>query len=216
MVALRLLEVLRDQDLPLEILEDENPTRTMPRRFGLSDVVERRIRTYRDDVRSGLKLTDEEVRDLLRLVIRRPDASVVFRKVGRHLATTGRGGRWTRMLPLGTRYALARSRARRELKRLFGRHIGGFARGSFSIEGRSLLFVESDPGGDACNLLSGFCEEVLEQTAGGKAELVHTLCQARGDAVCRWDASVLATVSGMALVTDEDDSDDGNADGVVV
>ena len=51
------LEVMRDMDLPVEVLEDEDPTRTMPRRFGLSDVVERQIRTYRDDVKKRVKLT---------------------------------------------------------------------------------------------------------------------------------------------------------------
>ena len=43
-VALRLLEVMRDMDLPIELLGDENPKLTIPRRFGLSDVVERQIR----------------------------------------------------------------------------------------------------------------------------------------------------------------------------
>ena len=42
-VALRLLEVMRDMDLPTELLGDENLTLTIPRRFGLSDVVERQI-----------------------------------------------------------------------------------------------------------------------------------------------------------------------------
>ena len=60
-VALRVLEVMRDLDLPQEILEDEDPTRTLPRRFGLSDVVDRQIRTYRDDVRRRVRLADAEV-----------------------------------------------------------------------------------------------------------------------------------------------------------
>ena len=196
LVALRLLEVLKDQDLPGEILEDEDPTQTMPRRFGLSDVVDRQIRTYRDDVRKGIRLTDAEVRDLFRFVIRRPDGEDVFQHVGRLLATVSRPTRWTRLIPLSARYAVARARARRKLKRLFGRQVGGFGRGPFSIEGRSLFFVESDPGGAACHLMSGFCQEILEYTGGGKATVTHSLCQARGDPICRWESTFVPTVMG--------------------
>ena len=188
-VALRLLEVMRDVDLPLEILEDEDPTRTMPRRLGLSDVVERQIRTYKDDARRRVRLTDDEIRGLFRLVLRRPDGEEVFQKAGRLLANGGRGA-WRRLLPRRARFALARMRTSRRLRKLFGRAIGGFGRGAFVIEGRALFFIECDPGGDACHLLSGFCQQTLEQTLGGAATVTHTLCQSRGDSLCRWEAEV--------------------------
>jgi len=190
-VALRLLEVIRDRDLPGEILEDEDPSRTMPRRFGLSDVVERQIRSYKADVRKGVRLTDAEVRDLFRFVIRRPDGDQIFEQVGRLLAERDRRGRLARILPRRAKFALARSVARRRLKRLFGRSVGGFGRGSFIIEGTSLLFIQSDPGGDACNLLSGFCSEIIEQILGGTVRVSHTQCQSRGDPLCRWEAEIV-------------------------
>ena len=59
------------------------------------------------------------------------------------------------------------------------------------IEGRALLFIDSDPGGDACYLLSGFAEAVLEQTLGGRAEVRHTHCQSRGHDVCRWEGGMV-------------------------
>jgi hypothetical protein len=189
-VALRLLEVMRDLDLPQEILEDEDPTQTMPRRLGLSDVVERQIRTYKDDVRRRVRLGDQEIRGLFRLVIRRPDGERVFHRAGRLLATGSRALGWRRLMPRRARFALARARTARSLKRLFGRPIGGFARGAFAIEGRALFFIECDPGGDACHLLSGFCQETLEHAIGGAATVEHTQCQSRGDAVCRWEAQV--------------------------
>ena len=195
LVALRLLEALRDQDLPVELLEDEDPSRTMPRRFGLSDVVERQIRTFKADARRGTRLTDEQVGDLFRFVIRRPDGKEVFQNVGRSLVASGRSPRWTRWLPARTRHAIARSRARRQLRRLFGRNLGGFARGPFIIEGRSLFFVESDPGGDACHLLSGFSAAVIEGVSGVPTPVEHTLCQARGDSVCRWEALAVDSVA---------------------
>lgn len=190
-VALRLLEVLRDMDLPGEVLEDEDPTQTMPRRFGLSDVVERQIRTYKDDVRRRARLTDEEVQGLFRFVIRRPDGPQVFHQVGRLLAGQDRPARWVRVLPRGLQFRLARRRTRRALKRLFGRPVGGFVRAPFAIEGRSLLFIESDPGGDACFLLSGFCEEMLEQILGGSAQVTHSHCQGRGHDRCRWEGEIV-------------------------
>ncbi len=190
-VALRLLEAMRDMDLPLELLEDEDPTQTIPRRFGLSDVVDRQIRTYKEDVRKRVRLTDEEVEALFRFVIRRPDSPAVFHRVGRLLAERQRPSRWVRLLPRAAQFAVARSRARKMLKRLFGRSLGGFGRGSFVVEGRSLLFVEIDPGGDACHLLSGFGEEILERTVGGAARVRHSLCQARGDELCRWEGDLV-------------------------
>ena len=210
LVALRLLEVLRDVDLPGEILEDEDPTQTMPRRFGLSDVVERQIRTYREDARKRARLTDDEVKGLFRFVIRRPDGALVFHQVGRLLAEEDRPTRWVRMLPRALQLRKARARARRSLKKLFGRPVGGFGRAPFALEGRNLLFIESDPGGDACHLLSGFCEEVLEQTLGGSARVTHTLCQARGNDMCRWEGELVeapASVSEMAKRHEDDEAD---------
>jgi hypothetical protein len=118
--------------------------------------------------------------------------------VGRLLANTDRSKRWIRLLPVGLQFRMARSRARRTLKRLFGRHVGGFGRAPFVIEGRSLLFIESDPGGDACFLLSGFAQEILEQTLGGTARIVHTLCQGRGDDLCRWEGELVEAAATVA------------------
>jgi hypothetical protein len=182
---------MRDMDLPGEILEEEDPARTIPRRFGLSDVVERQIRTHRDDVRKRVRVTDEEISGLFRFVIRRPDSPQVFHRVGRLLADVDRPARWARLLPRSMRFRAARRRARRTLKKLFGRHIGGFGRAPFVIEGRTHLFIEADPGGDACALLSGFAEEVLEQTLGGSARVTHALCQGRGDDLCRWEGTIV-------------------------
>ncbi len=190
---------MRDRDLPGEILEDEDPTQTIPRRFGLSDVVERQIRTYKGDAKKRVRLSDAEVGDLFRFVIRRPDGDQVFEQVGRLLAASERARRLTRMLPRRAQFALARSAAKRRLNRLFGRTVGGFGRGPFVIEGRSLFFISHDPGGDACHLLSGFCSEVIEQTIGGTVRVDHTHCQSRGDELCRWHAEVVEESATLAL-----------------
>lgn len=195
-------------DLPGEILEDEDPTRTIPRRFGLSDVVERQIRTHREDVRKRVRLTEEDIRGLFRFVIRRPDGAQVFDRAGRLLAETERPGRLVRILPQGLRFAAARRRARRRLKKLFGRTIGGFGRAPFVIEGRNLLFIDADPGGDACHLISGFSEEILSQTMGGPAEVGHALCQGRGDDLCRWEGRLIDGPVTLDLQPSPDDGDE--------
>jgi hypothetical protein len=114
-----------------------------------------------------------------------------------------------RVLPVRLKFRRARSAARKRLKRLFGRPIGGFGAAQFSIEGRVLIFIESDPGGDACNLLSGFCQEILESTFGGTAEIRHTLCQGRGDDLCRWEGTLVEPRATVSTVPAEDDDEEG-------
>jgi hypothetical protein len=185
-------------DLPPEVLEDEDTTQTIPRRFGLSDVVERQIRKYKNDVRQRARLSDDEVHGLFRFVIRRPDGAEVFHEVGRLLAGGDRRRHWLRLFPVGLQFRAARSVARRRLKKLFGRQVGGFGRAQFVIEGRALLFIESDPGGDACHLLSGFTQEVLEQMFGGSAGVIHSKCQSRGDDLCRWEGALVEAPATLA------------------
>ena len=203
-VALTVLEVIRDQDLPSEVLVDEDPSVTMPRRLGLSEVVEQQIRRYRDDVRKGDRASDEEIRDLFRLVIRRPDSEEVFFEAGRRLALGGEDesapvGGWRRFLPGGLAYALARRRVGKRLRALFGRRIGGYGPGPFTMEGRALLFIQSDPGGEACLFLSGFCQAALRRSTGREVVVLHESCQARGQETCRWTA----TEAGKSEAADE-------------
>ncbi len=184
-VALTFLEVIRAHDRPSEVFEEEDTSVTMPRRLGLSDVVERQIRSYQDETKRGRKISDEEFGNLVRLVIKRPDSEDVFFECGRRLANK-QNDRRTRFTPRRLALALARRRVRRRLKALFGRRLGGFARGGFTLEGRALLFMQSDPGGDACGLVSGLCSAVLSATIHGAPAVDHLACEARGDAFCRW------------------------------
>lgn len=192
--GLTLLEVLRSQDRPEEVLQDEDVSVTMPRRLGLSEVVERQIRNYQEAVRRRRRMTDDEMRDLVRLVVRRPDAEDVFRAAGFKLAATEGPARdvpgpLRRLVPRGVSFALARREVRRRFTKLFGRRIGGFAPGPFALEGRSLVFIESDPGGDACHFVSGFCQSVIDRRVGGGYRVIHAQCQSRGDDTCRWTVS---------------------------
>lgn len=189
-VALALLEVIQQQDHPTEVFEDENLAQTMPRRLGLSEVVERQVRMYRENARR--KLTDSELAELMKLVLKRPDSPEVFFEVGGRLAEgTGSG---IRMWPRGIRLFLLKRRISRRLSRLFGRPIGAFGSGAFTLEGSALPFVQVDPGGDACHLVAGFCQRSLRDALGMEVLVVEQACQTRGDHLCRW--SMVDSTSG--------------------
>ena len=184
LVALTLLKVIQASDRPFEVFEEEDTSITMPRRLGLSDVVERQIRNYQEQTKRGHKISDEEFGDLVRLVVRRPDARAVFLECGTRLA--GKPRRQPRLLPRRVALALAKRRVRRRLQALFGRRIGGFADGGFVLEGRALLFIQSDPEGDACALVSGLCSATLGGSIQDPPSIAHIACEAHGEAYCRW------------------------------
>lgn len=185
-LALAILEVLQAQDTPVEVLEDENPSETMPRRLGLSGVVDRQVRLYREEAKRGGRITDGQFQDLVQLVTRRPDAPEIFWQVGRRMSDAGDQTLLSRLLPESLRHARLRRRVRRRFKRVFGRSIGSFAPGPFSLEGRGLLFTRHAPRGEACYLASGLCQSLVEEVLGEEYHAVHDRCEARGDTMCRW------------------------------
>lgn len=187
-VGLTLLEVIRRQDLPEEILEAEDPSITMPRRLGLSEVIDRQIRMYREEVRRGGRMTDEEVEALIRLVLRRQDSRGVLFRVGRILAGENGGGttRLTSLLPVAANFALARRAVSRRLRKLFGRRLGAFTESPFTLEARQHLLIHSDPGGDACHVVTGLAESLVQRHVGGGCRVAHDQCLGRNDPVCRW------------------------------
>lgn len=187
-VGLTLLEVLRTQDLPSEVLESEDPSVTMPRRLGLSDVIDRRIRAYREEVRRRGRMSDEELGDLIRLVVRRPDSAEVLYRAG-CLLSGGKGresGSLGGFLPTPVRFALARRAVSQRLRRLLGRRLGTFGTGPFTMESRENVLIQSDPSGDACHLVTGLAESILRRRIGPRSRLAHDKCKARQDPMCRW------------------------------
>ena len=187
-VALALLEGVRDHDRPGELLDDENVAVTMPRRFGLSGVVDAQIRRYEREARRGHRIPEPEFRDLIRLVSRRPDAEGVLRDVGRSLTAAAKP-RWRRILPDRLALDLARKRIRRRFKTLFGSHFLLTPRGSRDLEAADDLLFEEDPRGTACALVTGLAQAVLEAYGSVPRRVVHTSCRARGDDRCRWGIS---------------------------
>lgn len=197
-VALSLLEVIRARDLPTEILAAEDPAQTMPRRLGLSSVVDLQIRRFSEQVRKRERITDEEARDLFHLVLRRPDAEEVFFQAGELLAGKDEPLKGVkRVYPERLRFSLARRQVRRRIRSLFGRSVGGLAHGPFTLEARGHFFLDMDPGGDACHLLTGFAQTVLERYLRRDVCVSHSACQARRDELCRWVVMDKALKEGL-------------------
>jgi hypothetical protein len=189
-VALSLLEVIRARDLPTEILESEDPSQTMPRRLGLSGVVDVQIRRLREQDRRRERITLEQARDLFHLVLRRPDSEEVFFQAGERLAGKIEPlGGISRLYPRRVLYSLARKQVRKRIRALFSRPVGGFAHGPFTLEARGHFLLDMDPGGDACNLLSGLAQAILRKYLRREVVVSHPSCQALKHELCRWTAS---------------------------
>ena len=189
-VGLSLLEVIRTLDLPTEILAAEDPTQTMPRRLGLSDVVDQQIRLFKEQVRKKERITDQQAQDLFHLVLRRPDSEEAFLQAGELLEPDTRSpGGLRRLSGEKALYSLSRRQTRRRIKTLFGRDIGGFAHGSFTLEAQGHFLLDLDPGGDACALITGLAQSILSRNFRRPVEVRHTSCEARKQDVCRWIAS---------------------------
>lgn len=184
-VALSLLEALRTVDSPGEKLENEVVARTIPRRLGLSEVVERQIELYREHARRGRKLSDEEMAAFTRLVKKRPDARKVFFEMGVKLAEEHMPARkWWQ--PRVLRFRMVRRATARTLRKLFGQRVGGFVSGTFSLEVSVSPLVQLDASGDACALVTGFCQRAVRKGVGGDLKVVKLSCETQGDRVCKW------------------------------
>ena len=189
-VGLSLMEVIRALDLPAEVLAAEDPTQTMPRRLGLSEVVDQQIRFFRDQVRKKARITDQETQALFHLVLRRPDSEEAFLHSGELLVGNTKAPRGLgRLSSEKGLFSSSRRQIRRRLRTLFGRHIGGFAHGSFNLEATGHFLLDLDPGGDACALVTGLSQAILSRNLRRQVQVTHTSCEGRKHELCRWVVS---------------------------
>jgi len=162
----------------------------MPRRLGLSDVVEQQIRLFREQGRKGERITDQQAHDLFHLVLRRPDSEEAFLQAGELLAGSGHRPKWIRRFSREKAlYALSRRQTRKLIRSLFGRHLGAFAHGPFTLEAKGHFLLDMDPGGDACGLVTGLSQAILSRNLRRRLEVRHTSCEARKQDLCRWVVS---------------------------
>jgi hypothetical protein len=194
-VALVLLETLKSADRPGEVLDDENVTLTIPRRLGLSGVVEAQIQRFRQEARLRGRISEQEILDLLRLVTRRPDSQDVFVQIGSSLTAASDAPHWRRVLPRRIAFGMARRRVVRRLRVLFGGAVVTGAGSPFVLENVDDFLMRADPGGEACGLVTGLSQAVLG-VAGVEGEVRHVSCLGRGDDGCRWEAATEVVSDG--------------------
>jgi hypothetical protein len=190
-IALVLLETLREVDTPQDVLEDESFRISLPRRLGLSDVIDRQMRRYVDMRRRRQQLEASEFLDLLRLVARRPDARRVFEAAGARLGSDY-AARMPRAAGLARRWAPVALRwwsLMRHLRRVAAALSPGSAihadprEASLSLDG--CLTAAADDSGSACEIVTSAFLACLEGLGDG-GEVHHPACESRGNEVCRW------------------------------
>ena len=180
------------------MLEEEDVTTSLPRRLGLSDVVGVQIRRFQAEVKQNRLQAPEPVMDLMRLVIRRPDAEEIFREAGRRVARHfwERRAAAVRTLVRVAPHSLARIAASRAARRMLRRIAGGrkFSVGRWPVELRiqTPLTVQADPGGAACSFYAGAFAELMQFYTGRSYRVRHAECETRLGGECRWTVEVEA------------------------
>ncbi|HEX6133752.1 MAG TPA: hypothetical protein VFZ24_07310 [Longimicrobiales bacterium] len=191
---LALLESVRAHDRPGEILEDEDVSISLPRRLGLTGVIETQIFRYEAAEKAGRSVRIDEVLNLVRLVMRRPDYEPILRETGQRMARfyyKRAPGLWTRILHRGPerlRLAAARRTTARALRHLqIGDRIDALA--PFTLRIDNCTAARLDDGGAGCTIVTGLVEEQLLMSTGKPRRVRHTCCLARGDGRCEWTLS---------------------------
>lgn len=195
LIPLSLLEALRNLDTPVEDGMDELAEEIAVRRLGLSPTVAAQIQRYRQSAERGGKVDSDEVLSVLRLVGRRPDASLIFADAGRRAARYAARARGASSL------TLARMSPRGVARRIVLRSVTRLARTFFDgevsdqspdVEVRmgSSLSIVALPGGEACLFYGSAYLELLRGLTGFEGALLHESCLARGQDACLWRTAV--------------------------
>lgn len=192
-LPLAILESIRQHDRPSEVLEDEDLAASLPRRLGLTGVVESQIHRYRIAKKRRERISYSEVGDLLKLVLRRPDCEPILREAGHTIAQQHGRKPFYRMATIGRILpdALATRLAAASLRRLL-RRIGGGAplrvtRKPLRVEMTNPVSASVDRYGIACILYSAAIEEAARLALGDRPGVDHVRCEAREDEVCVWE-----------------------------
>lgn len=187
-----LLEATRSHDRPGEVLEDEDLSVSLPRRFGLSEVVETQIQRYE----ARKRIPVEEFVPLLKLVLRRPDAEAILRETGarvaaRHFEKVPAGiVSIVRILPRALGFVFVARSARKLLRNTTGStHVDVHAKPLVArVHQPQTALLE--PPGVACALYGSAFEELAKLYVGKKAAVAHTKCVINGGSVCEWSVDV--------------------------
>lgn len=198
-LPLALLESVRAHDRPREVLEDEDLAASLPRRLGLTGVIEAQIRRYREATRRGREVPVDEVVDLIRLVLRRPDADPILREAGIQLAERQfkrlppPSASLIGVLPRAARKALLKRAGKRLLKRIAGPariHLDDWPERARVTDS---MLVGIEPGRSACTLYAAALEHLITLYLGQRAQATHIRCAEHAHDSCEWALEMLPT-----------------------
>ena len=194
-LPLAILQAMRHLDSPRDEEAAEYVDELLKKRLGLSDTVAAQIARYELVALRDEPVSAEELEQILRLVGRRTDASLVFADGGRRAARRA----LTRLSP-PTRWAARR--LPRFLRRLVGyraarRCAADVFAASLSRVGRGAGFVIADPpsvratpDGAACGFYAAAFAELLRELVDFDGGVLHPSCRARGEGRCEWRSTV--------------------------
>src|SRR5690606_38083946 len=123
--------------------------------------------------------------DLMRLVVRRPDAAEIFREAGRRMARHHWAQRAAamrgvlRVMPNPIPRVAARRAARRMFRQVVGDSKLSVGRWPVEIRLRNPLSARADPNGAACDFYAGAFAEIMELHTKRTYRVVHSDCAAR-------------------------------------
>lgn len=168
---------------------DELAPEIVAKRLGLSSTVAAQIARYRSVAeREGTVPRDEAV-SVLRLVGRRPDASLVFadggRRVARHAARRVSGNAIAKVAPGGVGRRLANRAARAAARETLGAELR-FPAGAAEARMAEPLSILAWPAGEACEFYAAALTELLRLLTGFEGMMRHETCRGRGDSACVW------------------------------
>lgn len=191
-VALALLESLRSTDTPVETLGDEDLQRSLPRRLGLSTAVADQIQRTEELARTNGSLPARAIVDLFSLVGRRPDADAVFAGAGRWLAARqlkrGPRPRLLGILPLPRfiRHWRALRATRKVARRVSPISTIRIERKPPALVLENNIATFATDSRDGCELLLAVFRAALHAVSNRPREVVHPMCESRGDDCCVW------------------------------
>jgi len=180
---------MRAHDRPDEVLEDEDLTASLPRRLGLTGVIDTQIRRYQG---SDRPVAMEEFVSLVRLVLKRPDAAAILRQTGETMARRQFDrlpGTYIRVLRALPR-AILRKSWKRSVRRMFKGMVGEATvetvKKPLMVRITNSELANLEPAGAACVLYEGAIDELLALYAGTRGIVLPAHCAALGGTVCEW------------------------------
>lgn len=191
-LAVELLEATRSHDRPSEVLEDEDFSESLPRRLGLSNVIDTQINRYQGAGRAGRRIPADEFISLLKLVLRRPDAEAILRETGARIASRqfekapDIGVKFARVVPRALGFVFVARAARKLLRNITGTD-------RVDVRGKPLVArlhqpatAMLEPAGVSCALYGSAFEEIASLYLGKKAKVAHSRCVINGGSICEW------------------------------